>query len=205
MIFLKLDFGLSKFFDPDYDLTWQDGTLGYSTLADGQDGLSNRFVTDSSIFLNHFHPNFVSLLHQTGLRIATVSSYKLEGKVDGKIFSHRNNETKKDIYQLVILHGNDNVTYNIHDVSSFSEHNEEDGATELSYYTELGLDSLDSNALPASAVPITTQYKNCSFIANVSIPASFTNQLGTGYVTCIVFPDTHLIQPLQEAFAKYLV
>ena len=202
MNFSKLDFGLSKFFDPDYDLTWQDGTLGYCTLANGQDGLSNRFVTNSSIFLNHFYSNFVSLINETGLTIFSVSSYKLEGKVDGKIFSHRNNQTKKDIYQLIILHGNDNITYNTHDVSNLLEHKEVDGATELSYYTKPDVDSLDSNALSASAVPITAQYKNCSFIANVSVPASFTNQIGTGYVTCIVFPDT---DSLQEAFAKYIV
>ena len=202
MNFTKIDFGLSEFFDSDNDLLWQDGTLGYSTLANGQIGLSNRFVTDSSIFLNHFYSKFVSIIYESGLVISSVSSYKLEGKVDGKLFSHRVNETKKDIYQLIILHGDDNISYNTHNVSGLLEHNEEDGLTELSYYTEQGKDSLYSNALPASAVPITSKYTNGSFIANVSIPASFTNQSGTGYVTCIMFPE---IDSLHEAFAKYIV
>ena len=202
MNFSKLDFGLSEFFDPDYNLTWQDGTLGYSTLANGQDGLSDRFVTDSSIFLNHFYSNFISLIDKTELTVFSVSSYKLEGMVDGKLFGHRNNQSKENIYQLIVLHGNDNITYNTHDVSNLLEHNEVDGATELSYYTKLDVGSSDSNALSASAVPITAQYKNCSFIANVSVPASFTNQSGTGYVTCITFPDT---DSLHEAFAKYIV
>lgn len=205
MNFLKLDFGLPKLFDSDYDITWQDGKLGYTTLADGQDGFGNRLVTDPSVFLNYFYSKFVSIIYESGLVISSISSYKLEGKVDGKLFSHRVNETKKDIYQLIILHGNDNISYNTHNVSGLLEHNEVDGLTELSYYTEQGKDSLDSNALPASAVPITSKYTNCSFIANVSIPTSFTNQSGTGYVTCIVFPNAFSEQPLREALVKYII
>lgn len=205
MNFLKLDFGISNYFDQDFKLTWQDGPHGYQTLYSGNTGntgLNNRVVTDSSKFLNYFTSNFISTLNETRLEPVTVSSYKLNGVHDGKLCRHT--VEGEEVCCLFVLHGSASISCNTHDVSNINEYGVPDANTVLYHYINPGDQDTEGNFLSCSQVPILETYTDTAFIADQSVAHSFTNLEGTGYVTIVVFSLSDR-KSLESSFSKYII
>ena len=202
MNFLKSDFGISNYFDQDFELTWQDGPHGYQTLYSGNKGLNNRVVIDPSKFLNYFTSNFISTLNETSLEPVTVSSYKLNGVHDGKLCRHT--VEGEEVCCLFVLHGSASISCNTHDVSNINEYGVPDANTVLYHYINPGDQDTEGNFLSCSQVPILETYTDTAFIADQSVAHSFTNLEGTGYVTIVVFSLSDR-KSLESSFSKYII
>ena len=205
MNFLKLDFGISNYFDQDFELTWQDGPHGYQTLYSGNTsnkGLNNRVVIDPSKFLNYFTSNFISTLNETSLEPVTVSSYKLNGVHDGKLCRHT--VEGEEVCCLFVLHGNTSISCNTHDVSNINEYGVPDANTVLYHYINPGDQDTEENFLSCSKVPILETYTDTAFIADQSVAHSFTNLEGIGYATIVIFTLSDR-KSLESSFSKYII
>jgi len=201
VLFSKLNFGISNYFDDDYPFVWKPGELDYVTLANGDTGRYNRIVNDPGKFLNYFTAEFMALLYDINVDVFSVASYKLENNHDGKVCRHTLPDD--ELWGLVLLHGSDSISWNIHDVQGVTECSMEDAGSTMYYYVGKDKEDTESERLCASQVTITESYTNVPILVDHSIPQSFTNTSGTGYVTTILFTN-HDKASLTDAFSTYM-
>lgn len=199
---VKLNFDVVNYFSSIFVLKWEQGTHDYVCAVNGNSGLNNRHIADPHVHSYFFDLDFVKILNSTNLKISSVSTYKLSGRHDGKLCRHTH-ETSESLYSLAILHGSDTITWNIHDTSATEEYYVQDQETRLYNYIKPGDENLPSNFLSASQVPIVESYTNTAIIVDNSLPQSFTNESGIGYVTIVIFTN-QTGEVLKNAFKDYV-
>lgn len=207
MTFTELDLGVSQVFEEDIEFEWKLGPHKVLTLQhkNGQ-GSHGRFIIDPSTYTNLLNLELNEIFNNVSCRLTGMSSYKFEGEHDGIIGAHSvlDKLADPDLFCIVILHGNDNISIVTHDCEGKEKIEIEDGQSWRHQWIEPGAEPIVENYLKCSQVKQLETYTNKSFIIDNTVPHSFRNTKGVGYITFCLF-DTANKEQIQEAFKNYVV